>query len=444
MKKISGISLLLLLMASAAWAQLHVPQLPIQQRKLPNGLTVVSLKDNSSPSVSIHVWYNVGSKNDPQGRNGFAHLFEHIMFKSTKNMKSEMFDRLTEDVGGFNNASTEDDFTQYFEVIPSNHLETLLWAEAERLQNLTVDEANFKSERAVVEEEYRQSYLSTPYGMFSYYLQSLSYSTHPYHRTTIGTLEDLDTATVKDVQDFHTTFYRPDNAYLIVVGDFDQTQLDGWVDKYFDRVGHPSTPIPRVTAKEPQRTKEQRFVKERPNVPFPAVGITYLGPRSDDPDIPALKVAEKVLSGGESARLYQSLVYKQQIAQEAGFEVQDRTEGGLLVFLAIGSEGKAPGVLEKSLLAELKKIQTTGVTQAEITKAKNQLVADAVRERENNDGKASAIEFAIAYQHNPLAVNNDIQKLQAVTAADVLRVMKKYFNDNNRVVIYYQNEGGAK
>ncbi len=425
-------------------AQLKVPQLPTKQRTLPNGLTLVSVRDNSSPSVSIHVWYNVGSKNDPAGRNGFAHLFEHIMFKSTKNMPAENMDRLTEDVGGFNNASTWDDFTNYYEVVPSNHLETLLWAEAERMANLTVDDANFKSERAVVEEELRQSYLARPYGMFSYYLQSLSYTTSPYHRTTIGTLEDLDTANVKDVQDFHTTFYRPDNAYLIVVGDFDQTQLDAWVDKYFEKVGHPATKIPRVTTTEALRTHEARFIKERPNVPFPAVGITYLGPKSDDPDIPVLKVAERILSGGDSSRLYQSLVYKQQIAQEANFEVQDRAEGGLLVFLAIASQGKTPDVLEKGLLAELRNIQTGGVTERELTKAKNELVADAVRERENNDGKASAVEFAIAYQHNPEAVNTDIPKLQAVTAADVLRVMKKYFSDGNRVVIYYQNEGGAK
>jgi zinc protease len=443
MKKLLGL-LCICIFAITAAAQLRVPQLPIKQRKLANGLTVLSVRDNSSPSVSIHVWYDVGSKNDPPGRNGFAHLFEHIMFKSTKNMPAENMDRLTEDVGGNNNASTWDDFTDYYEVIPSNHLEVLLWAEAERMANLTVDEANFKSERAVVEEELRQSYLARPYGMFNYYLQSLSYTTSPYHRTTIGTLEDLDTATVKNVQDFHTTFYRPDNAYLIVVGDFDQTQLDSWVDKYFANIGHPAAQVPHQTTPESPRTKEQRFVKQRPNVPFPAVGITYLGPRSDDPDIPALRVAEKILSGGESSRLYQSLVYKQQIAQEAAFEVQNRAEGGLLVFLAVGAQGKAPDALEKTLLTELRTIQTDGVTARELTKAKNQLIADAVRERENNDGKASAIEFAIAYQHDAQAVNRDIQRLQAVTTADVLRVMKKYFNDDNRVVIYYENEGGAK
>ena len=435
---------LIAVVATTAAAQVKVAPLDIKQRTLPNGLKIVSLRDNSSPTVAIHVWYDVGAKNDPPHRNGFAHLFEHLVFKSTKNMKSEMMDRLTEDVGGYNNASTWDDFTNYFEVVPSNYLETLLWAEAERMSNLTVDEANFQSERAVVEEEFRQSYLSQPYGMFGYYIQTLSYREHPYKRTAIGTLEDLDAATVKDVQEFHKTFYRPDNAHLIVVGDFDQSQFDAWTDKYFAEVSNPSTPIPRVTEVEPARTKEERYEKTAPNVPFPAVAITYLGPKSSDPDIPALRVAEKILSGGESSRLYQELVYKQQIAQEASFSLNNRADGGLLYFSAVASQGKTADVLEKSLLAELKKIQLSVVAPTELAKAKNQLVADAVSGRETNDGRASAIESAIAYQHDPLAVNNDIQRLQAVTAADVKRVMNKYFKENNRVVIWYSNEGGAK
>src|SRR5438045_5780647 len=196
----------IIVLAICASAQLRVPALAIKERKLPNGLTVVSLRDNSSPTVAIHVWFNVGSKNDPPGRNGFAHLFEHIMFKSTKNMKAEMMDRLTEDVGGNNNASTWDDFTNYYEVIPSNYLETLIWAESDRMANLTVDQPNFKSERAVVEEEFRQSILSQPYGMLNEYVQKLSYVTHPYRLTTIGTIEDLETAALKDVQNFHATF----------------------------------------------------------------------------------------------------------------------------------------------------------------------------------------------------------------------------------------------
>jgi zinc protease len=431
---------LLAALALNSFAQVKVAPLNIKERTLPNGFRVVSLQDNSSPTVAIHVWYDVGSKNDPPHRNGFAHLFEHIMFKSTKNMKSEMMDRLTEDVGGFNNASTWDDFTNYYEVVPSNYLETLIWAEAERMQNLTVDEANFKSERAVVEEEFRQGVLAQPYGRLYEYIQRRSYSTHPYKRTTIGTLEDLDSATVADVQAFHSTYYRPDNAYLIVVGDFDQAQFDAWTDKYFVRVSRPSGNIPRVKETEPARTQNVTYKESGPNVPFPAAAITYLGPKTTDADMPALKVAEKILSGGESSRLYQSLVYKQHIAQEASFSVDEKLEGGLLYFLAIASEGKTAEQLQQALLQELQRIQATGVTPLELEKAKNQLIADSVRSRENNDGKAIAIERAVAYQHDPLTVNSTVAKYQAVTTADVLRVMKKYFRENNRVIIQYTQE----
>ena len=437
MRKILFTVLAGIALGAAANAQVKVAPLNIKERALANGLKVVTLQDNSSPTVAIHVWYNVGGKNDPQGKSGFAHMFEHMMFKSTKNMPNEKMDRLTEDVGGFNNASTWDDFTNYYEVVPSNYLETLLWAEAERMSNLNVDDTNFASERDVVKEEYRQSVLAQPYGRFYEYISSLSYAVHPYKRGVIGNLDQLNAATSADARAFHELYYRPDNAYLIVVGDFDQKQLDGWVDKYFGRLTHADSKIPRVTEIEPERTKEERQVVHGPNVPFPAVAITYLGPKSDEADIPALRVADKILSGGESSRLYQSLVYKQAIAQEASFNLDNRVDRGLLYFMAIGAEKHTAEELEKALLAELKLIQDSGITAKELEKAKNQLITDTIRNRQNNDGKAIAIERAIAYQHDPKAVNFDIQKLQAVTAADVQRVMKKYFSDTNRVVIYY-------
>src|SRR5688572_26425482 len=233
-----------------AIAQTRMPQMKFSDRTLANGMRVLSVADSSSPTVAIHVWYHVGSKDDPEKRSGFAHLFEHIMFKSTKNMKSEMMDRLTEDVGGFNNAFTADDVTVYFEVVPSNYLETLLWAEADRLSALNVDDPNFKSERDVVKEEYRQGVLAPPYGRFEYLLQQRSFTAHPYKRPGIGSIEDLDAASLKDVQEFHTTYYRPDNATLVVVGDFDQKQFDAWVDKYFGPIAKPNRPLPRVQVKE--------------------------------------------------------------------------------------------------------------------------------------------------------------------------------------------------
>src|SRR4030081_1571792 len=189
--------LILVMHAIGTNAQTKMPQLKFRERTLANGLRVLSVVDKSSPTVAINVWYHVGSKDDPDQRSGFAHLFEHIMFKSTRNMKAEMMDRLTEDVGGNNNAYTADDVTVYYEIVPSNYLETLLWAEADRLSGLTVDEESFHSERAVVEEEFRQSILAPPYGKFFYALDQKSYTTHPYKRPTIGSIEDLDAATVE-------------------------------------------------------------------------------------------------------------------------------------------------------------------------------------------------------------------------------------------------------
>ncbi len=443
MRKIS-VLLFVLTFAFAAFGQTKVAPLNIRERTLTNGLKVVSVRDTSSPSVAVHVWYDVGSKNDPAERNGFAHLFEHLMFKSTKNMKSEMLDRLTEDVGGNNNAFTSDDVTAYHEQIPSNYLETLLWAEADRMVNLNVDEANFKSERAVVIEEFRQSVLAQPYGRFYEAIQTLSFNVHPYKRTTIGTIENLEAASLSDVKKFYKDFYRPDDATLIVVGDFDENKLNGWVDKYFGRIAKPSGAIPRVTEVEPERAAERREVVKAPNVPLPAVAITYLAPPAKSKDTAALTVAQAILSGGESSRLYQELVYKQQIAQEAGFMVDDHVDKGIMYFTATLASGKTPAAAEKSLLAELKKIQAAPVTAKELAKAKNSLVADAIRQIETNQGKALAIGQSVILKGSARAVNSEVKELQAVTAADVRRVMRQYFNDRNRVVIYYENEGEGK
>lgn len=435
-------SFFVLTMSLISFGQVNVAPMNIKQRTLPNGMKVVSLQDATSPTVAIHVWYNVGGKNDPQGRSGFAHMFEHMMFKSTKNMPNEKMDRLTEDVGGFNNASTWDDFTNYYEVVPSNYLEVLLWAESERMQNLNVDDKNFASERDVVKEEFRQSVLAQPYGRLYEFISSLSYQKHPYKRGVIGNLDELNAATPADAQAFYKTFYRPDNAYLIVVGDFDQKQFDVWTDKYFGSIKTNKMAIPRVTIKEDEWTTERRFNETAPIVPFPAAVVTYLAPDSKSADIPALRLAETILSGGESSRLYNELVRNQQIAQEASFNLDNKVDRGLLYFFGIASEGHTSEELEKSLLAELKKIQDSGVTAQELEKAKNQVITQNLRARENNDGKAIAIERAVAYQGDPTAVNSDIQKLQAVTVADIQRVMKKYFTDTNRVVIYYSQAKG--
>ncbi|HEX2818459.1 MAG TPA: pitrilysin family protein, partial [Phenylobacterium sp.] len=262
-----------------------VPPIVYKERTLANGLQVYTSLDRTTPNVTVQVWYGVGSKDDPQGRSGFAHLFEHMMFKATKDLPAESFDRLTEDVGGLNNASTFDDFTNYYEVVPANHLERLIWAEGERMGSLVIDDANFKSERDVVKEELRQRVLASPYGrLFSLYLPQATYSTHPYHRPGIGSIEELDAATIDDVRAFHEAYYRPDNAALIVVGNFNETQLAAWIDKYLAGLKNPSQPIKRVTAVEPRRTHPGVYEGYGPNVPLPAVAITWLGAKASDPD----------------------------------------------------------------------------------------------------------------------------------------------------------------
>ncbi len=425
---------------SGAFAQVTMPRLNFRDRALANGLRVLTAEDHASPTVAIQVWYKVGSKDDPDGRSGFAHLFEHMMFKSTKNMKDEMLDRLTEDVGGFNNASTSDDFTNYYEVVPSNYLETLIWAEADRMGSLNVNEKNFKSERDVVKEEFRSSILAPPYGRFFYSIEKNSFTLHPYRRPGIGSIEELDAATLDNVRSFFDTFYRPDNATLIVVGDFDQKQLDGWIDKYFLRVPKPDRPLPRVTVKEPERNGEKRVNEYAPNVPLPAVALSYLTPAVKADDAYALRVAESILSSGESSRLYQSLVYRQQIAQEAFAQADLREDLGLFVLGAILASDKKPEEVERSLLAELKRMQDQPVTAAELEKAKNQLLTNLIRDRETNSGKAEALGRAAVLLGDANRVNTDVARLQAVTAADIQRVMTKHFYDRNRVVITYQSD----
>jgi zinc protease len=445
----------LLLTAGAAFAatkapvtkKLDFPPIDYKHRTLVNGLELYSVQDHSTPTVAIHVWYRVGSKSDPEGRSGFAHLFEHIMFKSTAHMPAEMMDRLTEDVGGFNNAGTNDDYTVYYEVIPSNYLQTLLWAEGERLGSLTVDEANFKSERDVVKEEYRFRVLAPTYGRFFNAIAKNSFAVHPYRRPGIGSIEDLDASTVDDVVAFHKTFYRPDNAVMIIVGDFDQKQLDTWVDKYLGTIARPTTAIPRVTVQEPARTEAKRVAEHGPNVPLPAVAITWLAPSASSPDAAALNVADALLSGGESSRLYQSLVYRQQIAQQVNSSADLREDLGLFAVTSIMAGGKSPEEGEKALMAELDALIKTPVSAAELEKAKNQLLTRLLRDRETNDGKASAIGEAVVVKHDAADVNKGLANVQAVTAADVQRVLKKYVAGGKPVVITYTAEpakGGAQ
>jgi zinc protease len=431
--------------AVGAAAELKIAPIVYRERRLGNGLQVLSVASHASPTVSVQVWYRVGSRDDPPGRSGFAHLFEHMMFKGTTYLRAEQFDRLTEDVGGENNAATHDDATEYYEVVPSNHLESLLWAEAERMMNLKVDEATFKSERSVVEEEYRQRVLAAPYGRLFYVaFVASSYLQHPYKRPGIGRIEDLEAATLADVVAFHKRHYRPDNATLVVTGDFDPPQLDAWVDKYFSAIPRPVEPLPQLDASEPPWTSDRAVKVTAPQVPLPAVAFTWLAPPVISADAPALQVAAAVLAAGESSRLNQALVYRQRVATQAGFNADLRSGPGLLIAFAIAAGGKSTDELGNSLLAEVARLAKTPPSAAELAKVKTQLVTEAFTSRQTPLGLGSALAEAAVLQGDPARVNSELDDLQRVSAADVQRVLRRYVLGAHKVTIDYRQEPAAK
>jgi zinc protease len=418
----------------------EIKKLSFNHATLENGLEIYSIEDHSSPTVAVQVWYHVGSKDDPDGRSGFAHLFEHMMFKGNEHLTPNTFEELTENVGGENNAYTAPDVTVYHEVVPSNYLEPVLWAEAERMASLALNEANFNSERDVVKEEYRQRILANPYGEFSLAIDQESFAVHPYKRPSIGNIAELDAAQLPEVKAFHSTFYRPDNATLIVVGDFKASDLEAWTKKYFGPIPRPTTKVPRVAVIEPPRKQDKREVLSSPKAPLPAFAATYLGPSVRSSDEPALDLADEILSGGQSSRLYQSLVYEQQVAQRASFDADLREDLGLLTFRVIVASGKSLPEAEKSLNEQIENILKNGVSDAELDKAKNRFLTGKLMERETNNGKASALGEAAVIYRDPNHINTDLARYQAVTTSDVKDVLNKYLAGKKKILIEYLPE----
>ncbi len=435
--------------ATPGSAPVSVPSLAYKHFTLENGLEVYTVEDHKSPTVAVQVWYHVGSKDDPNGRSGFAHLFEHMMFKGNTNLTSDTFDNLTENIGGENNAFTADDVTVYHETVPSNYLEPILWAEAERMSALALNDKNFGSERDVVKEEYRQRVMASPYGEFNLEIERKSFAVHPYKRPGIGNIAELDASKLPEVQAFHATFYRPDNATLIVVGDFKQEEADAWVRKYFGPVVKPSQKIPRVTVKEPVRKADKVEKTYSPKAPLPAIAVTYLGPSVRDKDTPALSLAEEILAGGDSSRLYQVMVYEKQIAQMVSCSVDLREDLGLLVFRAVLATGKSVAEAQKVLSDQIDKVLKEGVTEAELAKAKNRLLTSKLLERETSNGKANALGDAAVVYGDATRVNTDLALVQAVTAPQIKEVLNKYISGKKKVVIEFLPEsmktaGGEK
>ncbi|HEY0599114.1 pitrilysin family protein [Brevundimonas sp.] len=436
----------LLALASPSFAQtpapISVPPLEYTHRELANGLDVYAMPDPSAGTVTVTLWYDVGGKDDPQGRSGFAHLFEHILSRKTVNLPYGQISTIVENAGGTRNASTGQDFTNYYETVPPQYLETMLWTHAERMARPVVDEAVFQAERSIVKEELRQRVLAPPYGRFQrFVIGDNAFDESIYRRSVIGSIEELDSAVIDDARAFHEAYYRPATATMIVSGNFDPAELDRLVDRYFADIQNPGRPVPVLQRPvETPRTAPRLVEAYAPNVPLPAVGIIYPGLAANHPDAAALDVMQAILSRGESSRLYQSLIYRTQLASGVSFSADGMEEDGSITATAVVARGKAIADVEAALDAELARMREEPVSGAELSEAKTEIVASELRQRETASGRAFILGQAIVSENNPKAPDEHLAAVQAVTAADVQRVARTYLNDQARVSLRYQDE----
>src|ERR1700741_171698 len=415
--------------------QVRPPKLNFTTHTLGNGLQVILLEDHAAPGITLQVWYHVGAKDERAGHTGFAHLFEHLMFKGSAHVGPDEHSRIIEAAGGFDNASTYDDYTNFFETFPSNYLERVLWLEADRMGSLNVDEANFKSEREVVKEERRVRVDNQPYGLLEEDLRAAAFTVHGYHHTAIGSIADLDNSTIEDVRAFFNTFYKPNNATLIIVGDFNSEDALGWAKKYFEGIPASAKPIPRIDTSEPAQTEERVVNKSYSNTPLPAVVIGYKIPARYAPDAYPLDLAANILAGGESSRLYQTLVYKEQIAvQAAGFGAFSE-DPNLFWAYAIMNQGHTAEEGEKALVGVLDELKTAPVEAKELEKAKNQEISGFVLGRDTDQEKDEALASAAAIGKNHGLANTELDHYLTISPADIQRVAKDYFESQHATVL---------
>jgi len=408
---------------------------------LPNGLQVVTLEDHSTPIVHLAIWYHVGSKDEKPGRTGFAHLFEHLMFKGSKNVQPDAHPSMITSVGGQSNAFTDEDATVFWETVPSNFLPLVLWMEADRMASLDITQDKFTNERDVVKEERRLRVDNQPYGALNELLYNAAFVTHPYKHQTIGSMVDLEAASVADVKAFHDTYYVPNNATVALVGDFDTKDAMALVNQYVGRVAK-GKPVPRDIAKEPEQTVERRATVEEA-WPLPAVAVAYHISADGTPDAYPLHIAAKILADGDSSRLYRSLVYEKQMAAGAFGEAKLIEDPNLFFAIALVQSGHTPADVEHELIAQIERLKTEPVTAVELDRAKRQFARDYILGRETIQDKALQLAHAIVIHNDVKSADGEFDLWQNVTVADVQRIAQKYFQPENRTVLSVTQKGAA-
>jgi len=433
---------LVLAAASMPAAAVRPPKLQYEITTLPNGLTLVLSEDHSTPIVHLNLTYHVGSKNEKQGRTGFAHLFEHLMFKGSKNVQPEAHTSMVSSVGGQSNAYTTDDETVFWETVPAQYLPMILWLEADRMATLRIDKDTFTNEREVVKEERRMRVDNQPYGRLNEIIYDQAFSAHPYKHATIGSMEDLEAASVEDVRDFYQTYYVPSNATMTLVGDFDSTQAIQLVNQYLGRVPKAAREVPRDIPKEPLQTKEKRVTLQQP-WPLPAVVVAYHITYDGNPDSYPLHIAAKVLSDGQSSRIYKKLVYETQMAVAAFGQANLIEDPNLFYAVAIVQPGNKTEDVANALIAEIERLKTEPITDRELQRSKNQFARDYILGRESNQQKAGVLSHAVVIHRDIKTADAEFDIFQNMSVGDVQRVARTYFKAENRLVLTLTPSGKA-
>ncbi|HEX4632414.1 MAG TPA: pitrilysin family protein [Gemmatimonadales bacterium] len=438
--------------AAPVAAQQVVGAVALDSFRLANGLQVIYAEQHSTPVVTVDLWYRVGARNERPKLSGFAHLFEHMMFQGSAHVgKAEHF-KFVERAGGEENGSTHDDYTNYYETLPSNRLNLALWLEADRMRSLAVTQQNLENQRQAVEEEKRLRVDNQPYaGAFRASLIWPYDSTNcfAYAHPGIGVIEDLDSAKLADVRAFHDTYYAPNNTTLVIAGDFQPTELKRLVTAYFSDI--PSKPAPAAVTCNFKLSPGivARAVADS-HATLPAVIRVYRIPAAADGDTPALDLLNSILGQGESSRLNVEVVRRDTAAlQASSFSVNERRGPGSLLVLGIANRGVSAGRLDSLLAAQIETIRSSGVTADELTRAKNQYRAGVIQGRETTFGIAEAINYYSLLFPSVSDMNTDPQRYLAVTADDIKRVATKYLDPANATVVTVnpagkQQSGGAQ
>ena len=448
MKKLSIALLATVAIASVIWlvplhAAVRPPKLEYQRLVLPNGMVVVLHQDKSTPIVHVELWYHVGSKNEKPGRTGFAHFFEHLMFKGSRNVEPEQHTSIIASVGGQANAYTNEDTTVFWQSIPAQYLPLALWMEADRMATLRIDEKTFVAEREVVKEERRMRIENPPYGLLNELISQHAFDVHPYKHPVIGSMNDLNAATIDDVRDFYKTYYVPENATLMIVGDFENETAISLVNQYFARVPKAAQPVPRDIPQEPTHAKEKRVNLEQP-WPLPAVVVAYHVPYNGHPDSYPMFVMSKTLSDGQTSRIYRKLVYETGLALTAFGSSSFLEQPGIFYAVALVNPGKSADEVEKALIAEFEKLKAEGISERELQRAKNQFARDYILSRLSIKEKASQLGHAEVIQKDMASADGEFDTFLKVSTEDARRVARQYFKPEGRLVMRINPTGAAR